>query len=395
MKKRIAIFAGYYFPKTGGYIKNIHELAKRLTKEGYSVDVITCNTEQSVEYEKLDEVNVFRLPSWDILGGNFPIPKPTFSTLILLKKLFKKDYVVFNIHTRFFVICTIGWIISLFKRKPLIYLERGSTHSIVTNKIVNIISKTYDHLIGYLIVKTAKFNLGVSKASTKFLEHLGANNATVMYNGIDISLFEDISPYANLKTNEFINITFVGRLIYAKGVQDLISIFPELPCKLKLIIVGDGSYRSELEKMSKKYENNDKNIIFLGNKEIKEIPAILKSTDIFVNPSYSEGLPTSVMEACAAGCAVIATDVGGTNEIIEDNVSGLLYAARDRNELKDKITHLIENPHLIKKFGNNAKINVKDKFSWNEIILKWKELIEDDNKVILMPETLIEDVSND
>ena len=130
--------------------------------------------------------------------------------------------------------------------------------------------------------------------------------------------------------------------------------------------------------MSKEDKNSkDKKIIFLGNKELKEIPAIIKSTDIFVNPSYSEGLPTSVMEACAGGCAIVATDVGGTNEIITDGVNGFLYEPKNEVDLENKIKYLIENPDIRKEFGEKAKLNIVKEYSWDKIIIKWKNLIEE------------------
>ena len=97
----------------------------------------------------------------------------------------------------------------------------------------------------------------------------------------------------------------------------------------------------------------------------------MKTTDIFVNPSYSEGLPTSVLEACAAGCAVVATDVGGTDEIIFDGSTGFLVKPGDQQGLTDKINYLLENKPVRDTFGKNAKTHVMDNFSWDQIMGQW------------------------
>lgn len=376
--KKIAIFAGYYLPTIGGYIKNIHELARRLCKKGYSVDVITCNTENSALHEIIDGVNVYRIPSWDILGGNYPIPKLSFTSLRMILKILRKDYDVINTQTRFFFICFIGWLISILKGIPLIHLERGTRHSVLDNKIATFIGMFYDHTIGTLIVKTSSLNLGVSKPAVEFMKHLGAKDGKVMYNGIDVSMFENNDPVVKGldidNYNPSVTVTFIGRLIYAKGVQDLIAIFPKLKGGVRLLIVGEGSYRKELEKIAKKVDK--RNITFLGKKKTEEIPDILNVTDIFVNPSYSEGLPTSVMEACAAGRAVVATAVGGTNEIIQDGETGFLITPENLEELKKKIDILIENPGLRKELGSKAKEYVKKNFSWDKIVEKWVKEIE-------------------
>jgi len=371
--KKIAIFAGYYPPTIGGYPKNVHEIARRLVIKGYHVDVITCQVDDSPAYEQVDRVNVFRVPTWNALGGVYPIPKPYLSTFKTIFKILRTDYHLFNIQTRFFLICALGWFLSVIKFRPLIYMERGSVHSVVDNQIVNLISITYDHVLGFLITKKARVSMGVSSASARFLKHLGAKNPIVMPNGIDMSLFRgerESSP------NENVVITFIGRIVYAKGAQDLISALNDIDSKYKLLIIGDGPYKEELEKLAQENMSEDKQIEFLGYKTGEEIPEILKKTDIFVNPSYSEGLPTSVMEACAAGCATIATDVGGTNEIVLDTINGLLYSPQDCHELTEKLNLLIGNPALREEFGHKAQKYVEKEFSWDEITERWIDLIE-------------------
>ena len=399
--KKIAIFAGYYPPTIGGYPKNVHEIARRLVKRGYQVDVYTCNVDGSPTQEQVDKVNIFRLPTWNALGGVYPIPKPTLTTIKTIYRVLRTNYHLFNIQTRFFLICALGWFLAVIKFKPLIYMERGSVHSVVDNPLVNLISITYDHLFGLLITQKAVVNMGVSSASAQFIKHLGARNPIVMPNGIDMALFKDNNNpntknpdqpdkdnktfYQDPKTShkdtsstheDKIVITFIGRIVYAKGAQDLISALKDNESNFKLLIVGDGPYKEELEKIASEHPSLKGRIEFLGYKTGKEIPEILKQTDIFVNPSYSEGLPTSVMEACAAGCATIATDVGGTNEIILDQITGLLYTPHNCQELQEKLNYLIENPTLRKEYAQKAQSYVEKEFSWDKITNKWIGLIE-------------------
>ena len=165
------------------------------------------------------------------------------------------------------------------------------------------------------------------------------------------------------------------RQVYAKGAQDLISALKDIDSDFKLLIVGDGPYKEELERIASQHQSLENKIEFLGYKTGTEIPEILKQTDIFVNPSYSEGLPTSVMEACAAGCATIATDVGGTNEIIL-TISPDYYTHHNCQELREKLNYLIENPILRNKYGAKAQSYVQEQFSWDEITGRWVDLIE-------------------
>jgi len=366
---RILILAGVYLPVVGGYIKIVHELAQKLTDSGYTVDILTCNNGNAVSREIFDSINVYRLSSWDLVQGNYPAPKISYRNIVALLNLAKNDYQCIITNTRFYPICFIGWILSRWHAIPLIHLEHGSQHTVSNNSWVSLIANLYDHSVGSLLVRNAAINFGVSNAATEFLRHLGARNAKTMHNGINFSSFQDAKPDTDIKKPGSIVITYIGRLIYAKGVQDLLSVFPGIKGDVQLLIVGDGPYRSELEALA--YHGHISNITFSGEQRPENIPSILKSTDIFVNPSYSEGLPTSVLEACAAGCAVIATDVGGTEEIIHDGLTGFLIKPGDRQELADKIGLLLRDKAVRETVGKNAQVYVMENFSWDQIMGWW------------------------
>jgi len=377
---KILIFAGYFYPHIGGYEQAIYELSKRLAKNGYEIDIITCNTENGIAYEKLDGFHIYRLPSWNILGATYPIPKPTLTTLKTLWYLLKKKHAVISTQTRFMTTSFLGLVFAKIKKIPLVHTEHGAKHSVVSNKMVDLISRTYDHTIGSLIVKSAWKNIGNSNATCVFLRHLGAKEAIVIHNGIDTNIFRKKNNNLREKLNleDSVVITFVGRLIYAKGVHDLISVFGDIEREfndLKLLIVGYGTYRRELEKLAEK--NCKEKILFLGQKNQEEIIEILSVTDIFVNPSYSEGLGISVLEAGAIGLPIIATDSGGTRDIIENYKTGLIVPPGDVKLLKEKIFELIKDINLRKDLGENAHKLITEKFDWNVITKKYESIYEE------------------
>ena len=375
--KKILIFAGYFYPHLGGSEQNIYELSKRLVKKGYGIDIITCNVENVLSYEELDGIHIYRLPSWDILGGTYPVPKPTLTTLKVLWKLLRKKHDLINTQIRFMITSFLGLVFAEIKRIPLVHTERSAKHSVVSNKVVDLVSKTYDHTIGSLIVKSAWKNIGNSNATCDLLEHLGAKETIVIHSGIDTNIFrkKNTNLREKLSLGDSVVITFIGRLIYAKGVHDLIPVFADIERELnnlKLLIVGYGHYKQELEKLAEK--TYKEKILFLGRKNRKEIAEILSITDIFVNPSYSEGLPTSVLEAGAIGLPIVATDVGGTREIIENYKTGLLVPPGDTKLLKEKIFELTEDKDLRRVLGENAHKITKEKFNWDVIAKKYEKI---------------------
>jgi len=377
---KILVFAAYYYPHVGGYEKNIHELNKRLRQRGHEIGIVTCNTDKAVPQEELDGIHIYRLPAWNIMGGTYPIPKPTPATFKVLRKLCKKQFDLVNTQTRFFFTSFIGLVFARFKRVPLVHTERGTRHSITPNKLAEAIGKIYDHTIGSLIVKAAWKNIGVSQAACDFAKHLGAKDSIVIYNGIDTNVFRrtETNLREQLELNGATVITFVGRLIYAKGVQDLISAFAKVeelvPAKMKLLIVGDGPHRKNLEGQVQQ-EGCGTDILFLGQKTQKEVAEILSAADIFVNPSYSEGLPTSVMEAASVGLPIVATDVGGTREIISHGETGILIKPGQPQQMAEAILSLIRNGRMASKLGTAARNMVSQKFDWDKLTQQWIDCV--------------------
>ncbi|MFH1366684.1 MAG: glycosyltransferase family 4 protein [Patescibacteria group bacterium] len=365
---KIIVFAGYFFPHKGGYENYIFELYKRLAIKGISVDVITCNTNNSLKEEKINGINIYRLDCWNILGGTYPIPKLNRNFFYIYRKIKKRNYNFVNTHTRFFLTSLLGFIFAKLNNIDLIHTEHGTKHTVLTNPIINLISHIYDHTLGYLVIKFSEYNLSVSRASGEFSKHLGAKEYKIVWNGIDSHIFH--RRQTNIKTQLKISgnnkiITFVGRLIEAKGVQDLIEVYYYLSHKYKitLLIIGKGNFEYKLKEKAKDF----KDIIFLGEITKEEIVDILSVTDIFINPSYSEGLPTSVLEAGACSCPVVATDVGGTNEIIENGKNGYLFCPHNLKDLQQKIDTLLNKRDTAAFFGDQLRKKIVSKFDWSVI----------------------------
>jgi len=376
--KRLLVFAAYYYPHVGGYEKNIHELNKRLVALGYELNVVTCNSDKSAVTETRDGVHIYRLPAWNALGGTYPIPKLTPTTCKILRRLARKEFNLVHTQTRFFTTSFMGLVFARMKKVPLVHTERGTRHSIVSNKLLEAISKTYDYTLGSMVVRAALRNIGVSQAACDFVRHLGAKNSIVIHNGIDTSFFRKTASTLKqqMGLEDATVITFVGRIIYAKGVHDLIDAFAQVKNQVsnaKLLIAGHGPYLEQLKKLAGQ-TGCGSDIFFLGQKDLQEVVDILSASDIFVNPSYSEGLPTSVMEAASVGLPIVATDVGGTREIIEHGKSGIIIAPGQPSKITEALLSLIHNHQMASELGEAAKRRMKQKFDWGQIVDSYVEI---------------------
>jgi glycosyltransferase involved in cell wall biosynthesis len=111
--------------------------------------------------------------------------------------------------------------------------------------------------------------------------------------------------------------------------------------------------------------------------ERRDVIDLLEESDIFVNPSYSEGLPTSVMEAASVGLPIIATDVGGTNEIIKHMKSGLIIPPHQPWLIAESLKVLLKDETAAKTMGLMARNTVMSKFNWDVITKQYENLIKE------------------
>ena len=241
---KIVFFSAYYTPVIGGMIYNIQTLAEKLVERGHEVTIFTTDTERWFTWgEAKDGIVVYRVPAWNLLSGTYPVPKPTWNTLWALWQLKKWKPDIVSTQTRFFITTLMGWVFAKVLKVPVVHTERGSYHSIVSNPAVNILSQIYDHVIGYAVTRWVSACTGVSGPACDFVKHLSGRRGIRIPNGISMEMFQGERRVNGKK------ILFIGRLIEAKGVQDLIKVMPALLEKhpnAELVIAGNGPYVNNL-----------------------------------------------------------------------------------------------------------------------------------------------------
>lgn len=170
-------------------------------------------------------------------------------------------------------------------------------------------------------------------------------------------------------------ILCVGRLSSEKGQETLIDAFitlleeNKIP-NLKLVLVGDGSERTELEKKALRCPGAG-NIVFCGHQnDARKFYAI---ADVYVQPSFYEGFGLALIEAMASGLPCVVSKIGGMSEIIKEYENALSFKCGDVEQLRERILTLINTPELAAKLSENAKLSVK-KFDLRAILNRYYEL---------------------
>lgn len=203
-------------------------------------------------------------------------------------------------------------------------------------------------------------------------------------NGVDINYFKDtFSKEEKLETlnklslnkNDFI-LAFVGRIVKDKGINELVSVFDKLSLKysfLKLLLIGDyKNERDTISSTSQQIIKNNKSIVYIEFQE--DIREYLSISNLFVLPSYREGLPNVLIEAGSYGIPLVATNINGCNEVIINEENGILVEKKDEVDLFNAIERFIIDSKFYNEIKNNARKNIVDRYSQEYF---YKELLKE------------------
>jgi len=211
------------------------------------------------------------------------------------------------------------------------------------------------------------------------------NQLTQIYNGVDTQRFFPAASHSSIAECPFNDsnlwlVGTVGRFHAVKDQATLVRAFalalsqtPMLKKKLRLILVGDGPLWHEVLALVGELKIGD--LAWMPG-ERTDIPEILRGLNCFVLPSISEGISNTILEAMASGLPVIATNVGGNPELIEDQKTGVLTNAKGIEEMASAITNLALSPNNAKQMGFNGKKLVSEKFSIDSMVRSYCQLYD-------------------
>ncbi|MFH0969699.1 MAG: glycosyltransferase [Patescibacteria group bacterium] len=255
-----------------------------------------------------------------------------------------------------------------------------------------------DKITSFLVTKYVFQTPSAQKEIAKKLG-INLNKTTVIPNVIDLKSFEfDINKNEKMKElgikEENINIVSVSNLRKGKGHKYLIEAFNEVfkenknihPVKsspgevgkaefngVNLIIVGDGDQRPILQNQADISEARE-NIYFLGKRS--DVLEILKISEIFILPTFYEGMSNAIMEAMASKLAIITTNIKVNHDLIKDSYSGILVPVANSEAIKNSMLRLLESPEERIRLGENALNEIKNKYSLEIVSEKIANLFE-------------------
>lgn len=383
---RILMLSWEYPPKSvGGLSTHVYFLAKSLKKLGHEVHVITCNEEGAETYEEDFGVFVHRVSPYLLDTEDF-----TKWVMHLNFAMVEEAVKLINKSGKFDIIHSHDWL-SLYSSKllkwtyniPLICTIHATEHG--RNSGIRTDMQKYISSAEWLLTFESWKVIACSqymKEEIKNIFTLPEDKIEVIPNGIDMDSFNlqfDKEEFRKKYALDDEKIIFcIGRHVYEKGVQLLIEAAPDIinNCEnTKFIIAGKGEMTEGLKERVRGL-GLEKKILFVGYMENEEKIKMYKVADAAVVPSLYEPFGIVALEAMAAGCPVVISDVGGLKELVEHKVNGLKAVAGSRDSLRDNLLMILKDEELHKAVGENCNEFISNKYNWDNIALETSKLYE-------------------
>ena len=375
---KILMLTWEYPPRiVGGIARVVHDLSKRLIKDGHEVTVVTYRDGNQVpEYENDKGVNVYRVDNYMIHPNNFIdwIMQLNFNLIAKATEIINKEGSFDVIHAHDWLVAYAAKTLKNSFGIPIvatIHATEAGRNSGIHDETQRYINDT-EWLLTYEATEVI-VNSNFMKNDIQRSFGLPFDKINVIPNGINLNNFVGIERDYDFRRqyamdNEKI-ILYVGRLVYEKGIQHLIAAMPKILNHYhdsKLIIAGKGGMLDELKKEAYNLGLSNK-VYFTGYLDSKKVQKMYKCADIAVFPSTYEPFGIVALEAMLAGVPTVVSDTGGLGEIVEHGIDGMKSYAGNPNSIADSVISLLYDHQLSNNVSKKAIQKVKNNFNWEKI----------------------------
>ncbi|MHB1316291.1 MAG: glycosyltransferase family 4 protein [Minisyncoccota bacterium] len=368
-KKRVLIYSIAYYPLIGGAEIAIKEITDRIPEIEWHM-VTRLFEKKDLRYEVIGNVCVHRVNCPKIF---FP-----FVGFWKGRKLHKEK--TFDI---VWSMMTYAGFPGLFlklnfsKIKFLLSLQEGTPFYDIKKKALVV------YPLFKLMFKKADMIQVISNFLARIANDMGTDKEVVVIpNGVDLSLFSKEPPMDKVlslvkklgKKDGDVYLVTTSRLSYKNGVDDVIRALEYLPNNIKFLIAGIGEDDFKLRILAEKNGVRDR-VLFLGLVDQKDLPVLLRVSDIFIRVSRSEGFGNSFIEAMASGLPVIATPVGGITDFIDDRETGFFACPDNPKNVAEAIMELVNHHGLLEHIAIQGQNRVRMRYGWDIIVSEMKDKV--------------------
>jgi glycosyltransferase involved in cell wall biosynthesis len=392
---KICVVAPLFHTSLGGVGKQAVLLTEKLSKCGFKLIVLTRKMINTPEFKTPANIEIHYIPSFkpcvhileEINLSNLLISL-SFSLMLAFKLLvLRKKYDLAHFHGASLPLCICLPLLKLLGKRvsaKVLASNLGTEVGSLKGKYLFM-----GNLMAWIIRHTDKF-IAISQEIADGLKKDGIQPEKIkqITNFVDTERFYPINDQERhiLKTALSIDrnvvINFTGRIVERKGVDILVNAFAEsmelMPSSI-LIIVGAGPDEDKIKNMASKLGINNK-IRFFGHS--REVIKYYHAADIYVLPSYAEGMPNSLLEAMACGLPIIASKIGGVVDVIENGKDGILFEPGDISGLSSALVRLSKDVGLRVRLGEEARKKAVEGFSIERVADEYIKIYE--NMLIML-----------
>ena len=364
---KVALLNSEWYPKTGGGVVHVHELATRLVKNhSCEVDIIVKETSYDSESPELPkQITVVQVPRTDSRLLN-----EIRYTATVLDQARQQEYDVVHAHTNMSAFPL--QMFHLINNKATVLTVHGADLDFKVTYADSSLDSVYT-FIRRIILRRFTYD-GVISVSKELRSVLSNHHRTVEYipNGVSVDEFPSPDGYGNK------GILFVGRLRPKKNPADIVkamkNVIAENP-DASLHIVGMGPLRSRIEQTVVD-QGVDEAVTVHGRISDDELHELYRRCSVFVLPSDWEGHPLVLLEAWASGMTVIGADVEGVREFLEGVDYGELVPLNAPDQLATAISSALSRPDELKQNGEQAREFVRENYDWDTTARRTFELYQ-------------------
>lgn len=363
---KICIATPYPLTDVGGIGRFVEDIFSCLEKRAMDVIVISP-TAKSDDTQKLKSIFEDKIATIDVSTVNRPFKNlyMSFKMVFLIIKMRKQIHII-HVQTPK-PQSAFSTILGKMLNIPTITTLHG-----IFPKANNVLTELYYRFFNWITIKFSNEVIAVSKETQ---EHYKSSSIKTVSNGVNIEKYKRSENLRNKTRSDLglkkeILLMYVGRISFDKGIYELLDAIKKISKtgqnRIKLCFVGSILPEEETKLNTKISQLGIKDkIIFCGQQD--NVVPYYSAADIFVLPSYHEGLPLALLEAMSAGLPVIVSSVGGMVDTIKNRVNGLFVRPKDVDSLVEKINWCLDNPNELRKIGKNARLSAVKDYSLNQM----------------------------
>lgn len=369
---QITLPTGIFPPDIGGPASYVPRIADALVGRGHAVEVVTLADDPAAGAR-------YSFPVHRLRRGMFRIPRMIETISAIARSARKADLIYANglfieaaiaaaITRRLLVMKIVGdWAWERARNRG----EAGATVEEFQSRRQSLQSET----VKWLRTKVSRHADRIITPSRYLMAVVAgwgipARRITVVYNSLESPPETKPAPVPTFSGRTLVT---VARLVNWKGIDSLLEITAERK-DWRLMVVGDGPERWNLEALAIRLGAADR-VTFTGAVPRRQVFAFMKAADIFVLNSLYEGLPHIILEAYAAGLPVVTTSAGGTKEVAEDGVSGLLVPPRRKDLLAAAIDRILSDQDLRASLIEGGRRTLQGRFQWETMVEKTESVL--------------------